>query len=156
MKLNKKTGLFFITATDVVNHSSLIETDLSDKFGEEFTNVVERDLSGMVNRYLLNAYRGPEKEVHGLMIRYLLLTNPKYREGLKEAMVEHTKAAYYSGLDLYAYHENLEKRNYIPEEVKTALHNHEIWRPEAPRFTKQNAENLRNKVDELVEAWRDG
>jgi hypothetical protein len=151
MKLNKERREFYLELNDILNDTSLTETDLRDKFGTEFEKVIERDISGIVNRFIHYAYTGKNQKAHRLMLLYILLTEPEAREGFKKAIIEQTKAAYYSGMDLNAYQE--EQKESIPHPVYYELVNADLFRPGEVDFNKDFITKIENKVAELITEW---
>jgi hypothetical protein len=148
MKLNKERREFYLELNDILNETSLTETDLRDKFGSDFEKVIERDISGIVNRFLHYAYKGKNQKAHRLMLLYILLTEPEAREGLKKAFIEQTKAAYYSGMDLNAYQE--EQKESIPHPVYHELVNGDLFRPGEIHLNKDFKERLESKINDLI------
>lgn len=103
MYFRAKTQELYITLDDVLNETSFTSKDIQDKLGENFEDVIERDLSRDVYRYLHGQYRGFDNKEHVRILNALIFNNGNYQEALKWAMVEHVKGAIYSGMDLNSY-----------------------------------------------------
>lgn len=121
MKINHKTKELYITIDDVVNETSFTSKDLSDKLGEQFDRVIERELSRAVYRYLHGLRRGFDNNRQTRVLNALIFNNKNYHRGLKLAMIEMVKGAMYTGMDLNAYSAELEKA--IPDSVVHELKN---------------------------------
>lgn len=151
MKLNKQTREFYLEIDDIVNGTSLTEADLSEKFGEAYQQVIERDISRYINRYLFTIYTGKNQKANELMLQYRLLTDPRAREGLKRAMIEHAQGAFYSGMDLNLYHEEL--KHSTPTSVVLELNKAELYSPGEINIFGPAVVKLREKVDQLIGAF---
>ena len=121
MVFNAKTQELYITIDDVLNETSFTSKDVQDKLGEQFENVIERELSRGVYRYLHGLYRGFDNKEHTRILNALIFNNGNYQEALKWAMIEHVKGAVYSGLDLNAY--SAESLKSLPDNVLWELKN---------------------------------
>ena len=121
MKINHKTKELYITIDDVVNETSFTSKDLSDKLGEQFDRVIERELSRAVYRYLHGLRRGFDNDKQTRVLNALIFNNKNYQRGLKLAMIEMVKGAMYTGMDLNAYSAEVAKS--IPDSVMFELKN---------------------------------
>lgn len=148
MRFDKKRREFYAELNDVINETSLTETDLRDKFGDDYEKVIERDISQIVNRFLRYFYTGKNQTAHQLMVLYLLLTDEDKQEGFKRAILEQVKAAYYSGMDLNQYQE--EQKENIPHSVYHELVNADLYRPGEIHLHKDSLEKLKTQVDALI------
>lgn len=121
MVFRAKTQELFITLDDVLNETSFSSKDLQDKLGDRFEDVIERELSRGVYRFLHAQYRGFDNKEHVRILNALIFNNGNYQEALKLAMVEYVKGAVYSGMDLNAYsHDTLKS---LPDNVMWELKN---------------------------------
>lgn len=121
MYFKAKTQELYITLDDVLNETSLTSKDIQDKLGANFEDVIERELSRGVYRYLHAQYRGFDNKEHVRILNALIFNNGNYQEALKLAMVEYVKGAVYSGMDLNAYsHDTLKD---LPDNVMWELKN---------------------------------
>ena len=121
MYFRAKTQELYITLDDVLNETSFTSKDIQDKLGENFEDVIERELSRGVYRYLHAQYRGFDNKEHTRILNALIFNNGNYQEALKLAMVEFVKGAVYSGMDLNAYsHDTLKT---MPDNVMWELKN---------------------------------
>lgn len=121
MVFRAKTQELYITLDDVLNETSFSSKDLQDKLGDRFEDVIERELSRGVYRFLHAQYRGFDNKEHVRILNALIFNNGNYQEALKLAMVEYVKGAVYSGMDLNAYsHDTLKS---LPDNVMWELKN---------------------------------
>lgn len=121
MFFRAKTQELYITLDDVLNETSLTSKDVQDKLGANFEDVIERELSRGVYRYLHGQYRGFDNKEHTRILNALIFNNGNYQEALKWAMIEYVKGAVYSGMDLNAYsHDTLKT---LPDTVMWELKN---------------------------------
>lgn len=121
MYFRAKTQELYITIDDVLNETSFTSKDLQDKLGDRYEDVIERELSRGVYRYLHGLYRGFDNKEHTRILNALIFNNGNYQEALKLAMVEHVKGAVYAGLDLNAY--SADNMKALPDNVTWELKN---------------------------------
>lgn len=103
MIYDAKRQEFFVTVDDVTNNTEFTTSDLKDKLGDYYKEIIERDLSRMVNRVLYGLYKGTQPLRHRKYINAYVLTNSFAQSKLRDAFVELVKGAMYSGMDLNAY-----------------------------------------------------
>lgn len=103
MKYDIERREIYCTLTDIINETSITSVELQEKFGANFEDVIKKDLSRAVNRYIYAQHRGFDARKHKRVLDALIFNTPRLQEGIKRAIVEHTKGAYYSGMDLNEY-----------------------------------------------------
>lgn len=130
MVFNANNQELYITLDDVLNETSFSSKDLQDKLGANFEDVLKRDLSRAVYRFLHGQYRGFKSSDHKDILNALIFNNRNYQYGLKLAMVEMVKGAMYSGMDLNTYSAEvdmtatgLKSKKSIPDTVYYELKN---------------------------------
>jgi len=130
MYFNAKTKELYITLDDVLSETTFSSKDLQDKLGANFEDVLKRDLSRAVYRFLHGQFRGFTASDHKDILNALIFNNSNYQLGLKLAMVEMVKGAMYSGMDLNAYSADVDmtatgtkSKKSIPDNVYWELKN---------------------------------
>lgn len=103
MKYSVERKQLYCTLSDIINETSITSVELQEKFGERFEDVIQKDLSRAVNRYIYALHRGFDARNHKRILDALIFNTPRLQRGIKSAIVEHTKGAYYSGMDLNEY-----------------------------------------------------
>lgn len=103
MYFRAKNQEIYITLDDVLNETSFTSKDMQDKLGANFTDVIERELSRAVYRYLHGLHKGFDHYDHTRTLNALIFNNSNYQYAIKLAMIEMVKGAMYSGMDLNAY-----------------------------------------------------
>lgn len=130
MYFRAKNKELYITLDDILNETSFTSKDLQDKLGANFEDVISRDLSRAVYRYLHGLHRGFDHHEHTRVLNALIFNNSSYQYALKLAMVEMVKGAMYSGMDLNAYSADVDptptgtaSRKSLPDSVMFELKN---------------------------------
>ena len=119
MKYSTERKQLYCTVSDVVSETSITSSDLRDKFGNNFEDVIQKDLSRQVNRYIYQAHKGFDVRYHKRVLDALIWNNPELKLGIKNAIIEHVKGAYYAGMDLNVYSgaTGMNKEQALPDSV---------------------------------------
>lgn len=103
MKYDVERKQLYCTLTDILNETSITSVELQEKFGDNFEDVIKKDLSRAVNRYVYTMHKGFNPRRYKRVLDALIFNTPRLQQGIRNAIVEHTKGAYYSGMDLNEY-----------------------------------------------------
>ena len=123
MKYSTERKQLYCTVSDVVSETSITSSDLRDKFGNNFEDVIQKDLSRQVNRYIYQMHKGFDVRNHKRVLDALIWNDPDLQQGIKNAIIEHVKGAYYAGMDLNVYSgaTGMEKQQVLPDSVLEEL-----------------------------------
>ena len=124
MKYDVERKQIYCTLTDIINETSITSVELQEKFGANFEDVIKKDISRAVNRHIYGQHRGFDARNHKRVLDALIFNTPRLQEGIRNAIVEHTKGAYYSGMDLNEYSGGtggMDQMKVLPDSVKEEL-----------------------------------
>lgn len=124
MKYDVERRQLYCTLTDIINETSITSVELQEKFGDNFKDVIKKDISRAVNRYIYGLHRGFDGRDYKRVLDALIFNIPRLQNGIRNAIVEHTKGAYYSGMDLHEYsgdNSGMDAKKVLPDSVMHEL-----------------------------------
>lgn len=123
MKYDVNRKQIYCTLTDIINETSITSVELQEKFGANFEDVIKKDISRAVNRYVYSSHLGFDAKERKRVLDALIFNTPRLQQGIKNAIVELTKGAYYSGMDLneYSAASGMDQQKKLPDSVKEEL-----------------------------------
>lgn len=124
MKYDVERRQLYCTLTDILNETSITSVELQEKFGDNFEDVIKKDISRAVNRYVYSLHRGFDAKEYKRVLDALIYNTPRLQQGIRNAIVEHAKGAYYSGMDLHAYsgeNTSMNEKKVLPDTVMDEL-----------------------------------
>ena len=115
---------YYITMEALINNRGVSEQEMFDAFKNP--DIVLKDFSRTIYRYIYNFYRGEDKARHRMEIQTILETDSFARESLKRAIIEYAMGALISELDLNKY--LAEGPHHLPDSVHQELMVSELLR----------------------------
>lgn len=123
MKYNTERKQLYCTVDDVVSETSITSAELQEKFGDNFKDVIEKDISRQVNRYIYQLHKGFDVHTQKRVLDALIYNDKNLQAGIKNAIIEHVKGAFYAGMDLNVYSgaTGMDAQKSVPDSVLEEL-----------------------------------
>lgn len=121
MKL--KNDEYIIEIDDILNNSSIDETDLVEEFGDNYDKALF-ELSRKTYRAIYKSYRGIDREVQAKAIRYMIKNSENLKTGLMYAIIEYVRWALTTGQDIQEY---VDGKFMIPSFLEDELRHNGLW-----------------------------